>query len=309
MSRRNRRGGHEEEHENAERWLVTYADLITLLMVLFIVLFSISQVDQRKFDALRAGMAAGFGQTSAVLTGSPSVMLDPGNRAIQPFVAQGHGEGAEQADPQVQEAVERAVSTSAQQANERRYAEAAAEVARLADVERRLRAALQQHGLEADIRTAIDGRGLTVSLVSEHVVFQANLASLTQRGRAVVDALVPVLRDLPDPIEVDGHTNQMGTRPKYYATDWDLSAARAVAVLRRLAEGGGLPAERLSAAAFGQERPLIDPDVPGSQRLNKRVDIVVLSRLPDEAAELVDLVIRDRAEQAASQTSHEEGIQ
>lgn len=296
MSRRNRRGAHEEEHENSERWLVTYADMITLLMVLFIVMFSISQVDQKKFNQLRAGMAAGFGQSESVLDGADAILADPGAFSIQPVTPPEMVQGEEvKADPATQRAVDAAVSRSAQQANERRYAAAAAEVSRLAEVEQRLHAALRRHGLDADIRTAIDGRGLTVSLVSEQVVFDANLASLTERGRQVVDTLAPVLRELPDRIEVDGHTNQMGNRPKYYATDWDLSAARAVTVLRRLSERGGIRSDRLSAAAFGQERPLVDPDVPGSQRLNKRVDIVVMSALPDEAAELVDLVVRDRA--------------
>ena len=69
MSRR-RAAHHEEEHENHERWLATYADMITLLMVLFIVMFAMSSVDQRKFNALKSGLAAGFGQSTSVLDGS-----------------------------------------------------------------------------------------------------------------------------------------------------------------------------------------------------------------------------------------------
>ena len=64
MSSRRHRRGHEEEHENHERWLVTYADMVTLLMVLFIVMFAMSQVDQKKFNALKDGLAAGFGQST-----------------------------------------------------------------------------------------------------------------------------------------------------------------------------------------------------------------------------------------------------
>ena len=75
---RGRRGGHEEEHENHERWLVTYADMLTLLMVLFIVMFAISQVDQKRFNALKDGLAAGFGQSVSVLQGSDAVMEQPG---------------------------------------------------------------------------------------------------------------------------------------------------------------------------------------------------------------------------------------
>src|SRR5690242_13006082 len=67
-SKRRRGGGHEEEHENHERWLVTYADMLTLLMVLFIVMFAMSTVDAKKFALLKAGLAVGFGSTSAVIT-------------------------------------------------------------------------------------------------------------------------------------------------------------------------------------------------------------------------------------------------
>src|SRR4051794_37528300 len=66
-----------EEHENHERWLVSYADMMTLLMVLFIVMFAISQVDQRKFAALKTGLEAGFGTPVAMMPGGDA-MLDPG---------------------------------------------------------------------------------------------------------------------------------------------------------------------------------------------------------------------------------------
>ena len=92
MSHRKKRELH-EEHENHERWLVTYADMVTLLMVLFIVMFAMSQVDQKKFNALKDGLAAGFGQSTSMLnqmlgTGSPGSGLAPllqtgGPRSLQ----------------------------------------------------------------------------------------------------------------------------------------------------------------------------------------------------------------------------------
>ena len=133
-----------------------------------------------------------------------------------------------------------------------------------------------------------------VSLVSRHVVFEPNVATLTARGQQIVDTLAPVLAELPDPLQIDGHTNQVRVKPKYYPTDWELSAARAVSVLRHLIEQDGLPADRLTASAFGHTKPLIDPGEPGSQRVNKRVDIVVLSTLPSETRALIKDVIASR---------------
>jgi chemotaxis protein MotB len=281
---------HEEEHENHERWLVTYADMITLLMVLFIVMFAMSSVDQKKFNALKEGLAAGFGQSTSVLDGSSSILSEPGLAVAEPINPK-----ATQETPEIQELKAQAVSAAMHKQNQQRYDAAAAEADRLVEVERRLLAALRDQGLDDDVTTKIDGRGLTVSLVSRHVVFEANLATLTERGRRIVDTLAPVLRGITDRLQIEGHTNQAPGAPKYYATDWDLSTARAVEVLRYLNEERGLPATRLAAVGFGHIKPLVDPAAPGSQELNKRVDIVVMSTLAEENAELLDRVIDDRA--------------
>jgi len=125
-------------------------------------------------------------------------------------------------------------------------------------------------------------------------VFEPNLATLSLRGQRVIDTLAPVLRDIPDPLQIDGHTNQVKVKPKYYPTDWELSAARAVTVLRHLNEADHVPAERMTASAFGHEKPLIDPKKPGSQRINKRVDIVILSTLPSETRDLIAEVMKEQ---------------
>ena len=123
-----------------------------------------------------------------------------------------------------------------------------------------------RRGCATTCRPCIDERGLVVSLVSQHVVFEPDVAELSARGIEVVDTIAPVLRRLDDPLQIDGHTNQVKVKPKYYPTDWELSAARAVTVLRHLHDVGGIPNERMTASAFGHEKPLIDPSKPGSQR-------------------------------------------
>jgi len=260
--------------------------------VLFIVMFAISQVDQKRFNALKDGLAAGFGQSVSVLDGADSVMEQPGVSPIPP-IAPSEFSPDPTVNSQMTQAVQDAVDEAARLRNERQYAEAAAEADRLDEIRSRLLAALRAHGLEHDVRMAIDDRGLTVSLVSRHIVFAPDSATLTGRGAEVLDVIAPVLRDIPDDISVDGHTNQVPVKPKYFPTDWELSAARAVTVLRHLAEVGDVPAERLSAAAFGHERPLIDPDRPGSQALNKRVDIVVLSGAAAQTRALLEEVAAD----------------
>ena len=278
-----RRRKHEEheEHENHERWLVSYADMVTLLMVLFVVMFAMSQVDERKYAQLKEGLAAGFGQSDAIMTGSQSIQTQPGAQAVSAVAPQ-----LKQADldDEQREAVDAAIQQAAALAAQRSWEAAEKEAERLEAIKARLLAELAERGLDGDVSTTYDERGLVVSLVSRHVVFEANLATLSARGQQVVDALAPVLRAVDDPLQIDGHTNQVPVKPKYFATDWDLSAARAVTVLRRLEEQHGLPTDRLSVAGYGHTRPLIDPSEPGSQELNKRVDIVVLTGLPPEDA-------------------------
>jgi chemotaxis protein MotB len=293
MSKSKRRHEEHEEHANHERWLVSYADMMTLLMVLFIVMFAISQVDQRRFDQLKSGMAAAFGESPSPFQGQNSVMDDDNSpmAAIQPNPA----EAAVPQQVNIRQSAESQSQSQSQsqaaQASSQAYAEARAEVDKLEAIRREIRRALAARGYAHDVAMKIDQRGLRISLVSRHIVFRANVADLTARGYRVLDVLAPVLRELPNQLEIDGHTNQVKVKPKYYPTDWELSAARAVTVLRYLAEHGGVGASRMEASAFGHEKPLVNPSLPGSQVLNKRVDIVVMSSASEDTRKLFNQVM------------------
>ncbi|MBA2955771.1 OmpA family protein [Nocardioides sp. MAH-18] len=302
MSAAKRRRRHEEheEHQNHERWLVTYADMLTLLMVLFIVMFAMSQVDNEKYQALKTGLASGFGATPSITEGSDSI-LDKQNGAISPDMASEVARVTFDAKQDVTRAL-----TGASEA-EQDLAAAERVYSKLERIRRQVEAALARKGLGDDVRTAIDDRGLVVSLVSKHVVFKPDVANLSPRGQRVVDTLAPVLRDIHEQLRVDGHTNQVKVHPRYFATDWDLSAARAVTVLRRLNEVNGVPARRLSVTAFGHEKPLIDPSIPGSQDVNKRVDIVILPDADSKTQELLGEVAAAQIRPASMTTTHEEG--
>ena len=295
MSRRRKHEEH-EEHENHERWLVSYADMMTLLMVLFVVMFAMSTVEQKKFNALKSGLAAGFGQSTSILDGSSSILDQPGTSSMAPINPK-----AVQDNPSVQQAADEAVAQARMQENERAYAAAEAEADRLEALERAVNRALNDKGLADDVRTELDGRGLTLSLVSRHIVFESDLATLSPRGTRILETLAPVLQELENDLLIEGHTNQAPGRPEFYASDWDLSSARAITVLRWLNEREGIPEQRLAAVGYGRVKPLVDPSRPGSQEVNKRVDIVVLSTLPEENEQLLDQVAYDRADGSTSE--------
>ena len=279
MSRRRRHEEEDEHDEGAERWLVTYADMLTLLMVLFIIMFAMSTVDTEKYHQLRNGLADGFGRSLNILNGASPKVDDRG--AIEPANA-AYDQLVDELPTNQRAKMQRILENADRLRVQRVYADAKAEVADLSALWKRMQSALRKHGLQGDVQAAIDERGLVVSLVSRHVVFQPNLADLTLRGRRILDTLTPILATLTERIEVDGHTNQVKVKPKYYPTDWELSSARAVTALRYLHEAKGLPQSRLTASAFGHTKPLVDPRLPGSQDINKRVDIVVLSDAPAE---------------------------
>jgi chemotaxis protein MotB len=291
MSRsRRRRDDHGEEHENHERWLVTYADMVTLLMVLFIVMFAMSQVDEKKFNALKEGLAAGFGQSTSLLDGSHTILEQPGTSVAAPIAPD---IVAADMPPAEQARVRAAVATTERLRTERQRAGVDTEVERLRSIWRRIRAALAEKGLTDDVRADLDERGLVLSLVSRHVVFEPDMAELSPRGRLVVSTLAPVLADIPDPVSVEGHTNQVKVKPRWFPTDWELSSARAVRVLRFLNESGHVAGNRMAATAYGHTRPLVDPARPGSQTVNKRVDIVVRTALPEDTRHLLSQATLD----------------
>lgn len=189
-----------------------------------------------------------------------------------------------------QDEVQQALAaTNVQQAG-RANAEAQAEIDHLEAIWRRVDKALAKAGLQSDVQALIDSRGLVISLVSRHVIFEANLATLAPRGQRILSTMAPVLADLTEPIQLDGHTNQAPGKPKYFETDWDLSTARSIASLRYLNEQHTIAADRLSATGFGHTKPLIDPKIVGSQEINKRVDIVVQSQAPAEVRARFDQV-------------------
>jgi chemotaxis protein MotB len=246
-----RRRDHEEEHDNEERWLLTYADMITLLMVLFIVLFSIGQINIKKFEQLRSGLAASFGTSqNAVLDGGAGV-LDGGESPINEQSAQ------EILDQQ----------RAAQAAAQRQLQQAADEVKKT----------LAGQGLGDKVTFRFEDRGLVLQIVTDQVLFDLGKADLRPEGRSVLDGLATALKQVPNNIAVEGHTDDRPISGFPFASNWELSSYRATTVLRYLVEQKGLDRKRISSTGYGEERPIVPNDTPQHQAQNRRVEIVVLA--------------------------------
>jgi chemotaxis protein MotB len=294
--RRRHKGGHEEEHVNHERWLVSYSDMITVLMALFIVLFAISQVDQQKYVALRDSLAAGFNTNSnpSILDGT-SGTLD--GQSIEPKTSAAEGtagmvnadaglgqQGANPSPPRVAAdpdppGVDPEVLAAAQQ-----------EAARLQGLRDQLAAQLAANGLGDTVRFRINERGLVMGLVADDVFFAAASAVLTPTAARVLDVSGPTLVAIPENVSVEGHANTVPVSGRY-PTNWELSSDRATQVLRHLVEADGMPGNRIMAVGFGDARPLVAGDSPEALAANRRVDLVILSSAPEQVRNLLPAVL------------------
>lgn len=276
----------EEEHENHERWLVSYADMLTLLFALFVVLYSMSQVDITKFTAFSQGLQEGFGAPVTILNDGAAIDAPtPVDSPLAPVqVAQ---QAAIDGTAQTEAEKKAAEEAAAQEAKET-AAEASAAYDQLAAAEAALQAALAAAGQSGAAQFVIDERGLVVHVVSDPILFAPESATLASGGAVVLDTMAPTLAALPNDIRVEGHANSLPvTKGGPWPSNWELSAVRATTVLRHLSESDGVSEDRMSAAGYGSTRPLVPDSNPSYVTVNRRVDIVVLSTASAEANALL----------------------
>lgn len=259
MSARKRKAHVEEEHVNDERWLLTYADMITLLMVLFIVLFAIGQVDQKKFQELHDGLAKSFG-TATVLDGGAGILQGSTAQSIAPDQSR-----------QALQALQ--VQNQAAQNAQRQAAD-------MSRVQQKISAALAAAGLANAVQFTQEKRGLVINVVTDRVLFELGSATLRPEGGRVLSAVAPPLAGLPNRLTVEGHTDNVPISG-VFQTNWELSAERATTVLRYLL-GQSIKPSKISAAGYADQRPLVANDTTEHRARNRRVAIVVLATALDD---------------------------
>lgn len=256
-SGRRKRGGHHEEHPD-ERWLLTYADMITLLTALFIVLWSISSVNNSKLDILKQTLQDAF--DGAVVTGGKAAM-----------------DNGASMDPNVPAPIQASASSakSSESAAESEVEAAAREEEELEKLKERVEAAARREGVEEMVRTDVTGQGLRVRLLTDRVLFDSGHAELKPGGAKLIDAMAAVLRTAPDRrIRVDGHTDSVPLRGGPYTDNWGLSAARSTAVVRRLQQDG-FNGRRLAAGGHADNRPVASNKTNRGRAQNRRVEILL----------------------------------
>jgi chemotaxis protein MotB len=260
---RRHKDGHAEEHENHERWLITYADMITLLMAFFVMMYGMSILDLKKFADFKAGAAKQLGR-SPVISGGQGILFGGtgiAEAASAPISGTGPREGAADA------------AQASGDVDQEHIGELVAEVQRR----------LKESGMAADtVDAETDPRGAVLRF-KDKVLFESGSASLSQEGLDVLDQVVLMLRHVDNLVVVEGHTDDIPTKGGF-ATNWELSASRATQVLRWLVQGRRLPAIRFSAAGYADTRPRFLNDTPDHRAMNRRVEIVILAADSSEKA-------------------------
>jgi chemotaxis protein MotB len=279
-----------EEGASAERWLLTYADMITLLMVLFIVLFAMGQTDIRKFNAFKDSFHQLQQQSQAnAPPGGPGILSQPSAIALSeqnPYAkldssaatsASGRQENGQESSGQQANGQSQPGQQLSDQSLSAAPKSAAAEKAILNKALLAMEKALVKAGLASEVQFTFDQRGLVVTILTDKILFPLDSAQLQPEGVRIINAIAPVLAALPNQVDVEGDTDNQPITGGPYASNWALSAARAVAVVQDLISDHGINPDRLQATGNSDTRPVVPNNSPEHRAENRRVEIVIFS--------------------------------
>lgn len=240
------------DHDNHERWLISYADFITLLFAFFVVMYAISAVSESKYRVLASSLGDAFGKAPADDALVPQLMP----ATLPPEVRQ---------------------RTLKQQ-------QAIEEQAHMTEVASSLMDVMAPLVKEGKVRVTQSRRGVSIEM-DANVLFEPGRAELEPQSLAVLRAVAESLKKEPFNLEITGHTDDVPIRNSIFASNWELSAVRATSVVRLLADNGIAP-ERLLAIGREASKPLASNNTAEGRARNRRVELMILSGLPDMVEEI-----------------------
>ncbi|MGB5106727.1 MAG: flagellar motor protein MotB [Candidatus Zixiibacteriota bacterium] len=248
-----RRG--EFEGENSDRWLMTYADLITLLLAFFVIMYAMSKVDAKKFEQMSQNLQGEFNASDAQ-KGAATTDLGAGVLKIG----------------RLKLVAQRLESPSFGQLKHRVSLGPATNIPMSSGFDN----SSTGDSTQGQFSVELNERGLVVHVV-ESALFNSGQADIQPRAREVLDRIAAEIRTLPNQIRIEGHTDSLPISSFKYPSNWELSAARATAIVRYFVDRHAFSPERVSALGFGEFRPLVPNDTPENRARNRRVDIVILT--------------------------------
>ncbi|MDP4179832.1 MAG: OmpA family protein [Bacillota bacterium] len=230
--------------DTSERWLLTYADLMNLLLIFFIILYAMSQVDAAKFNQLAASLREELGSSqSATYIGTAGV-----SNAIIDL----NGGSASTVIPDNLE--------------NKQMEEVKEDVDKL----------VTQKGLGDQVKVSVQGRGVEISM-QDSLLFKSGSSAYEDTAKSTITEIGKILKNLSaNQIRVEGHTDNDPIKTSAFPSNWELSSARATNVLRTLIDTSGINPQKISAIGYGEFRPKVPNTTPQNKMKNRRVDIVIV---------------------------------
>lgn len=223
-----------EEKKGSPEWMITYGDLMTLLLCFFVLLFSMSTIDNQKFKAIISSMQGSLG----VLDSNLIVELDPIETTFPGDVLEKENEEFKKILEQINDFI-------------------------------------KENNLEKSITLTLDERGLLIRFL-DTVLFDSGKADIKNEAKYIIEMISDVIKQSGKSIRVEGHTDNVPIRTEKFPSNWELSTSRAVNVLKYIIELNDIEPHTISAAGYGEYRPIDTNDTPEGKQRNRRVDIVVL---------------------------------
>ncbi len=284
-----------EEHENHERWLVSYADFITLLFAFFVVMYSISSVNEGKYRVLSDAIVAAFKDSNKSLkpiqigkiarspqsanlefkdTANPiSVPEGPVKMPSRANKTEGHYKEDEiefSEFPMADERLDNLGEGNNGGLDGSNKESASAQLNRLAND---VKAAMQPL-IDRDLISVKRNKRWIEIEIKTSILFASGSARMQEQSLPVLEALARILRAFPNDMRIEGYTDNLPIKSQIYPSNWELSAARAASVVR-LFESEGIAPERMAAIGYGEFRPLVSNDTPEGRIKNRRVVVVI----------------------------------
>ncbi len=248
-----------EKEPNHERWLVSYADFITLLFAVFVTLYAMSQTDKKKVEQVMASLRESFGYSKTSMGDKP-VVIDSGNLQVIPSLRP--------------EAVRVGPRTRAPGKGGKERTKGGEKDFR--DVKTSIDAYLLQKKAQDKVSVEINRRGLVVSL-KEAGFFDSGSATVQKDSYQLLAKIAESLSSFSNPFRIEGHTDNVPIHSAQFHSNWELSTARATNVVHYLVDYYEFEPDKISATGYGEHRPVADNDSEAGRRKNRRVDIVLLA--------------------------------
>ncbi len=270
MSALKRKKKHEDHVD--ESWLIPYADVLTLLLALFIVLFAASEVNSQKFqeisDSFNRELQGGTGildQQSAVETFEETSKLAEPND-VDPT------EGEATTPPEVEEEIDNKIEMTAEEIEQLALAEDYKELAAIQD---KVKAYIAERNMEDKLEAELTSKGLVLK-IKDGVLYRSGSADISESSRTVAEEIGKLLvTDPPRSIFIEGHTDNIPSTSDRFPSNWELSSARAINFMKILLENNELDPTKFSATGFAEHQPIASNETTEGRAENRRVEVLI----------------------------------